>query len=230
MKKHGIPHAFELGFGKENLYKNNNVYIENISLECCHKACGEQQNTSTSPTDGTASAGTSSAGSLKDLVGIPQPWPLAEAPEGWLKCNGQAFDATKYPQLAKLYPAGTLPDLRGEFIRGWDDEGNIDTGRELLSKQHATNLRTAMLDYNGSDLNETKVYIGMAYSDADSVKATFSPNEIAYAPNGTDIGKNNAVDNGVYATSNYIIFNSNKPNWISVRPRNVAFNYIVKAG
>ncbi|WP_042860037.1 phage tail protein [Dickeya sp. NCPPB 3274] len=221
MEKYTPPCSLDLILGKENLYKNSPINIGSISFGCC-KCNDDQQDAAT--TQPTATDG------LKDLIGIPQPWPLADAPEGWLKCNGQAFDAAKYPQLAKLYPAGTLPDLRGEFIRGWDDDANIDTGRELLSKQHATNLRTAMLDYNGSDLNETKVYIGMAYSDADSVKATFSPNEIAYAPNGTDIGKNNAVDNGVYATSNYIIFNSNKPNWISVRPRNVAFNYIVKAG
>ncbi len=26
-----------------------------------------------------------------------------------------------YPKLAKAYPTNKLPDLRGEFIRGWDD-------------------------------------------------------------------------------------------------------------
>ncbi|SLM63443.1 Phage tail fiber protein [Dickeya aquatica] len=48
---------------------------------------------------------------------------------GWLKCNGQAFDKTLYPKLARAYPAGVLPDLRGEFIRGWDDGRGVDAGR-----------------------------------------------------------------------------------------------------
>ncbi len=54
-------------------------------------------------------------------VGVPLPWPTATPPEGWLKCNGAIFDKVKYPKLALAYPSGILPDLRGEFIRGWDD-------------------------------------------------------------------------------------------------------------
>ncbi|EHR7123427.1 TPA: phage tail protein, partial [Escherichia coli] len=59
-------------------------------------------------------------------VGVPVPWPSATPPTGWLKCNGAAFDKVKYPHLATAYPSGKLPDLRGEFIRGWDDGRGID--------------------------------------------------------------------------------------------------------
>ncbi|WP_244584473.1 phage tail protein, partial [Escherichia coli] len=68
-------------------------------------------------------------------VGVTVPWPSATPPEGWLKCNGAAFDKLKYPKLATAYPSGKLPDLRGEFIRGWDDGRGIDAGRVLLSIQ-----------------------------------------------------------------------------------------------
>ncbi|MHB9189833.1 phage tail protein [Escherichia coli] len=68
-------------------------------------------------------------------VGVPVPWPSATPPTGWLKCNGAAFDKVKYPRLATAYPSGKLPDLRGEFIRGWDDGRGIDTERALLSIQ-----------------------------------------------------------------------------------------------
>ncbi len=34
-----------------------------------------------------------------------------------------------YVKLAKAYPTNKLPDLRGEFIRGWDDGRGIDAGR-----------------------------------------------------------------------------------------------------
>ncbi|WP_137438258.1 phage tail protein, partial [Escherichia coli] len=53
-------------------------------------------------------------------VGVPVPWPTATPPEGWLKCNGATFTKEQYPVLARVYPTLRLPDLRGEFIRGWD--------------------------------------------------------------------------------------------------------------
>ncbi|WP_394737795.1 phage tail-collar fiber domain-containing protein, partial [Escherichia coli] len=68
-------------------------------------------------------------------VGAPVPWPSETPPTGWLKCNGAAFSAEEYPELAKAYPTNKLPDLRGEFIRGWDDGRGIDAGRALLSLQ-----------------------------------------------------------------------------------------------
>ena len=73
-------------------------------------------------------------------VGVPVPWPSATPPTGWLKCNGAAFSSEKYPNLAKAYPTNKLPDLRGEFIRGWDDGRGVDAGRALLS------IQTGMLE------------------------------------------------------------------------------------
>ncbi|MDZ7153845.1 tail fiber protein, partial [Escherichia coli] len=66
-------------------------------------------------------------------VGVPVPWPTATPPAGWLKCDGRAFTKEQYPVLARVYPTLRLPDLRGEFIRGWDDGRKVDTGRKLLS-------------------------------------------------------------------------------------------------
>lgn len=68
-------------------------------------------------------------------VGAPIPWPQATAPAGFLVCNGQSFNKTTYPLLAKAYPTGVLPDLRGEFIRGVDYGRGIDTNRTVLSAQ-----------------------------------------------------------------------------------------------
>ena len=73
-------------------------------------------------------------------VGVPVPWPSATPPTGWLKCNGAPFSAEEYPELAKVYPTNELPDLRGEFIRGWDDGRGVDSGRGLLSLQSSQNL------------------------------------------------------------------------------------------
>ncbi|WP_349305003.1 phage tail protein [Neisseria sp. Marseille-Q6792] len=67
------------------------------------------------------------------------------APTGWLKANGAAVSRTAYAALfaaiGTTYGTGdgrttfNLPDLRGEFIRGWDDGRGIDSRRALGSGQ-----------------------------------------------------------------------------------------------
>ena len=67
------------------------------------------------------------------------------APDGWLKANGAAVSRTLYAALFQsigtTYGTGdgrttfNLPDLRGEFVRGWDDGRGIDSGRALGSAQ-----------------------------------------------------------------------------------------------
>ena len=67
------------------------------------------------------------------------------APTGWLKANGAAVSRTAYAALfaaiGTTYGTGdgrttfNLPDLRGEFVRGWDDGRGIDSRRALGSAQ-----------------------------------------------------------------------------------------------
>lgn len=72
------------------------------------------------------------------------------APPGYLKCNGAEISRTTY---AKLFAAiGTtfgsgdgsttfnVPDLRGEYIRGWDDARGVDPSRIFGSWQDGQNL------------------------------------------------------------------------------------------
>ena len=66
-------------------------------------------------------------------------------PEGWLKADGSAVSRTDYADLFTAIGTafgegdGTttfdLPDLRGEFIRGYDDGRGVDSGREFGSLQ-----------------------------------------------------------------------------------------------
>ena len=67
------------------------------------------------------------------------------APTGWLKANGAAVSRSTYAALfaaiGTTYGTGdgrstfNLPDLRGEFVRGWDDGRGVDNGRALGSAQ-----------------------------------------------------------------------------------------------
>lgn len=66
-------------------------------------------------------------------------------PAGWLKANGAAVPRAAYPALfaaiGVVYGAGdgattfNLPDLRGEFVRGWDDARGADPARTMGSSQ-----------------------------------------------------------------------------------------------
>ncbi len=144
-------------------------------------------------------------------VGVPVPWPLETPPTGWLKCNGAAFSSEKYPKLAKAYPTNKLPDLRGEFIRGWDDGRGVDAGRQLLSSQGDA-IRNIEGFADGG--------IGMSF---DAIRGAFydAGTRSARMPNNTtDIGKTD--DLGFDASRVVPTANEN-------RPRNIAFNYIVRA-
>ena len=127
-------------------------------------------------------------------VGVPVPWPSATPPTGWLKCNGAAFSAEEYPELAKAYPTNKVPDLRGEFIRGWDDGRGIDSGRALLSAQ-------------GGEIQSHTHLLAIRVSGATS--ATSADDVIK-------IGSTSSRE-------------TNATGGTETRPRNIAFNYIVRA-
>ena len=156
-------------------------------------------------------------------VGVPVPWPSATPPTGWLKCNGAAFSAEEYPELAKAYPTNKLPDLRGEFIRGWDDGRGIDAGRALLSLQNGgveSHTHQGQLfrvsDYRTKEIPASEVmgrgYIASLTPGADS-PLDFDDYSVSSNPNGYFVGNQITTAYGVNET----------------RPRNIAFNYIVRA-
>jgi len=67
------------------------------------------------------------------------------APSGWLECDGSAVSRSTYSDLftaiSTTFGVGdgsttfNLPDLRGEFIRGWDNTRGVDSGRSFGSAQ-----------------------------------------------------------------------------------------------
>lgn len=153
-------------------------------------------------------------------VGVPVPWPLATAPAGWLKCNGAAFTASQYPKLAQAYPAMKLPDLRGEFIRGWDDGRGADSGRGLLSAQGAMSFDhrhwIPTSSGAGGDGPMTAVFIDNNAS-------------MAYYPDGTNEYNPNPSTGTLLQTYTAKAALGSGMFGSETRPRNVAFNYIVRA-
>ncbi|MGI9159594.1 MAG: phage tail protein, partial [Saprospiraceae bacterium] len=80
-----------------------------------------------------------------ELIGSVAMFAMNTPPTGWFKCNGAAISRATYAALfAKVgttFGAGNgsttfnLPDLRGEFVRGWDDGRGLDPGRVFGSAQ-----------------------------------------------------------------------------------------------
>ncbi|ATX22248.1 phage tail protein [Escherichia coli] len=139
-------------------------------------------------------------------VGVPVPWPSATPPTGWLKCNGAAFSAVEYPKLAKAYPTNKLPDLRGEFIRGWDDGRGIDTGRALLNIQ-SDDIKKFELKYFGPGGGPGTATVFALQNGVSGIYTTGINQE------------------GGSTTANAFQI----PGGRETRPRNIAFNYIVRA-
>ncbi|WP_350306985.1 tail fiber protein [Photorhabdus viridis] len=130
-------------------------------------------------------------------AGVPLPYPHRYTPAGYLTCNGQTFDKSLYPKLAEAYPAGRVPDLRGEFIRGWDDSRGVDPGRVCgtwqagANESHSHIMPTGRMPVNVDSTSKTWVVVE---NDVSSTKVS-------------------TYSSGANET----------------RPRNVAFNYIVRA-
>ena len=142
-------------------------------------------------------------------IGIPFFWPSTAMPntvmDEWsdmvfLKWNGATFSATEYPKLARIIPGLKLNDVRGEFLRIWDDGRGVDNGRGLLSFQAATSFTQYAGNYD--------VGSGHAIGNHDGV-VDYSPGFSRFPYPGPAIG------DGV--------------NHVTVRPRNIAFNFLVRA-
>ncbi|MFM5588018.1 tail fiber protein [Aeromonas rivipollensis] len=139
-------------------------------------------------------------------AGAPIPWPLETPPDGYLMMTGQSFNAATYPKLALAYPALVLPDMRAEFIRGWDAGRGIDTGRAILGTQVGSTESHTHRVTTGINTDSTKDQNGSLSTDPLAVKSI----------NGASI---------VQQVSNRVESYGGS----ETRPRNIAFNYIVRA-
>ena len=178
---------------------------------------------------------------LHDLfIGIPIPYPLSTVPTGCLAMNGQLFDTRRYPKLAQKYPSGQLPDMRGEFIRGWDNGRNVDRDRILLSTQKPTVMP---IDNNIGNIAATGVVMlddstipqAAQHASADLLNRSDYPNVgfVLNAFNDTETIEKASPDkfNAASGVSRILSTPSSERGWgaFGVRPRNIAYHYICLA-
>ena len=164
---------------------------------------------------------------LHDLfIGIPIPYPLSTVPTGCLAMNGQRFDTRRYPKLAQKYPSGQLPDLRGEFIRGWDNGRGVDAGRGMLSVQSdeikSHNHKFKYVGQNQrSESNRTDIFNQLTVGDS-VYRHDRRDDLIIKVANESDVkyGKTPYNDVSIYI---------NNTGGSETRPRNIAYQYICLA-
>lgn len=159
------------------------------------------------------------AGQISGSVSKVDWFASSVAPTGWLKCNGAAISRTTY---AALFAAiGTtfgdgngvstfnLPDLRGEFVRGWDDGRGVDSGRLLGSWEKGTLLGwNTGLDTSVYAAQLTAALVGQTEIGADDFSTGDYPNISLASSSGTgSVGLKGSATSAYSGTA---------------RPRNVA--------
>ncbi|MBJ8796694.1 hypothetical protein I5398_11705 [Citrobacter freundii] len=152
-------------------------------------------------------------------IGIPFLWPLSAMPNTvvpewasnvFLKMNDATFSASTYPALARVWPGLKLTDCRGEFLRIWDDGRGVDSGRALLSAQG-----DAMRNFTGN-------------------AGFFTDGLFTYASGAFKLGPSSTNKATVAAGSGANAYVTLDPSTVvptasENRPRNVAFNLLVRA-
>jgi len=89
--------------------------------------------------------GSGLSGIVTTLAGAISAFAFTSVPTGWLECDGSTVSRTTYADLfaaiGDTFGAGdgsttfAIPDLRGEFLRGWDNGRGVDAGRAFGSAQ-----------------------------------------------------------------------------------------------
>ena len=158
------------------------------------------------------------------------------APTGWLKANGSEVSRTMYANLFEAigttFGGGdgdktfNLPDLRGEFIRGWSHGREVDKGRAFGSFQWGSDI--PMAGYVGGvsgaaiadAYRDRWVFAGNTFDDG--MEGNISPGETR---GGTTFPQHRAC----FASKNNEETNITTWNvWKGTRPRNVALLACIK--
>jgi microcystin-dependent protein len=159
------------------------------------------------------------------------------APSGYLECDGSAVSRTTYADLFTVigttWGAGdgsstfNLPDLRGEFVRGWDNGRGVDSSRSFASSQSDQNKQhNHGVTDNGHNhsINDPGHIHQVQYSNSDSGDGVIEES-------GTGLSGQEPT---LSATTGITINNAttgisiNNDGGSEARPRNIAMMFVIK--
>ena len=172
---------------------------------------------------------------------------VATIPSGYLECNGQTVNRTTYAALFAVigtqYGAGNgsttfeVPDLRGEFIRGFDNGKGTDSGRSIGTAQaaafgqhqHSVDLTTSNKSLTGA-LSHASATMAQNPGTASGVFSKTGNVAATGAPSG---GSGSTSNLGFDASHDHTVTGNtgnqgSTSNSNETRPRNIAMMYIIK--
>lgn len=110
-----------------------------------------------------------------DMTAAVQWFACNTPPANWLECNGAAVSRTTYAALfariGTVFGAGdgsttfNVPELRGEFVRGWDNGRGIDPARVFGSAQADEFESHTHSTIDAASANQAVVAAGGAFFD-----------------------------------------------------------------
>ena len=187
--------------------------------------------------------------SFVQIQGVPTGtifcFPVATVPTGYLECNGDAVPngtgviqgiTADFSALRALIGAN-LPDLRGEFVRGWASNRAVDSGRSIGSFQSAENEihnhsavgtvsahRHTYAFAQGSNGGISDNFAGSGIQTLGQQGGRLAELEQTGNNDGQDLRGYTANTSSTQPTTSITIHNEGGEN----RPRNVALMYIIK--
>lgn len=165
--------------------------------------------------------------------------PTNSVPNGYIKCNGATLNASTYPELfqvlGRLYGGSAsnntfkVPDLRGEFIRGWDDGKGVDSGRMIGTTQsHSMQSHNHYLP-TGAGLTWNRPNDRYALPDNIWAASNINTGSTNGMTGGNTTYPNPNFDNPLYPEfQDHSIVGSIGTFSHETRPRNVAMMYCIK--
>lgn len=161
----------------------------------------------------------------------------ASAPAGWLIANGTAVSRTTYaalwvalgsPNTGNGTTTFTLPDYRGEFLRGLDLGRGVDTGRTLGSAQAAAMLNHTHSGSTSAAGGHTHAFDGTSGSNFNSGQTVgFTMDATGGA---TNFGTKNTGDISAVGDHTHTMTTGNPSvgGGTETRPRNIALLACIK--
>jgi len=163
---------------------------------------------------------------------------VASVPSGYLECNGQSVSRTTFAALFAVigtqYGASNsstfkVPDLRGEFIRGFDNGRGVDSGRSVASSQSHQHPQHnhAVSASSSSSVSDPGHTHTANYGQGNLVS---SGGAFGLRDSGT-ANRINSNNTGISVSTSTSISQSNRggtSNSSETRPRNIAMMYVIK--
>lgn len=157
-------------------------------------------------------------------------------PSGFLECNGSAISrstyATLFSTIQTTFGVGdgsstfALPDLRGQFVRGWANTGSTDASRVFGSSQTDQNKNhTHTTDSQTLTGSVSHLSASLAQNPG-SASGVFSKGSSASAVGAPSGGSGSAAALGFDGTHSHTI--SSSGGGTEARPTNIALMYIIK--